>query len=325
MPASEALLDVDSIKRFRSRYREKFGATATQDPLYQALSEGRRMAGMEHWLPLLEERLDTLFDHLGENDLVIRDAAADQALEQPARGDRRLLPEPRPRDGKRSRAATVRSSPTRSTSPKDEWERFASDRPIHLASPFPEPESDRIIDFGVEPARDFAPERAQQANVYEAVAKHVADLRRKRPQGRARKLHARRPRAPERPARGSWPQGAEARRQLAGSARLQDPAGAARPAARPRLHHARRRRAHRAGHARRPPRPPPQEAQGRRRLPRRAGDALARRPRRPRRSRHRPLRGADADPGQQGRRTTASRSNMRAATSSTSRSRTSSC
>ena len=58
MPASEALLDEDSIKRFRSRYREKFGATATQDPLYQALSEGRRMAGMEHWLPLLEERLD---------------------------------------------------------------------------------------------------------------------------------------------------------------------------------------------------------------------------------------------------------------------------
>ena len=56
-------------------------ATATQDPLYQALSEGRRMAGMEHWLPLLEERLATLFDHLGEDDLVVRDAAADQAVE----------------------------------------------------------------------------------------------------------------------------------------------------------------------------------------------------------------------------------------------------
>ena len=81
MPASEALLDADSIKRFRSRYREKFGATATQDPLYQALSEDRRMSGMEHWLPLMEERLETLFDHLGENDLVIRDAAADKAIE----------------------------------------------------------------------------------------------------------------------------------------------------------------------------------------------------------------------------------------------------
>ena len=53
-----------------------------------------------------------------------------------------------------------------------------AERPIHLASPFPEPESDRVIDFGVQPARDFAPERAQQVNVYEAVAKHVADLRR---------------------------------------------------------------------------------------------------------------------------------------------------
>jgi transcription-repair coupling factor (superfamily II helicase) len=54
IPASEALLDEGTIKRFRSRYRETFGATATGDPIYQALSEGRRMVGMEHWLPLLE-------------------------------------------------------------------------------------------------------------------------------------------------------------------------------------------------------------------------------------------------------------------------------
>ncbi|MDC7285977.1 hypothetical protein NXH56_08450, partial [Bifidobacterium thermophilum] len=36
VPASEALIDDDSIKRFRSRYRELFGANATQDPLYEA-------------------------------------------------------------------------------------------------------------------------------------------------------------------------------------------------------------------------------------------------------------------------------------------------
>ncbi len=91
MPASEALLDVETIKRFRSRYREQFGATATQDPLYQALSEGRRMAGMEHWLPLLEERLEDLFDHLGENDLIVRDTAADQALRESARVRSRII------------------------------------------------------------------------------------------------------------------------------------------------------------------------------------------------------------------------------------------
>ena len=80
MPASEALLDEETIKRFRSRYRETFGATATGDPLYEAISDGRRMSGMEHWLPLFEERLTTLFDHLGKNDLILRDAGVDQAL-----------------------------------------------------------------------------------------------------------------------------------------------------------------------------------------------------------------------------------------------------
>src|SRR4029450_11140362 len=64
MPASEGLLDADTIKRFRSRYREQFGATSTQDPLYQALSDGRRMAGMEHWLPLLEDKVGRLLEHL---------------------------------------------------------------------------------------------------------------------------------------------------------------------------------------------------------------------------------------------------------------------
>ena len=71
LPASEALLDEDSIKRFRTRYREQFGAHATSDPLYQAVTDGRRLAGMEHWLPLLEDRLVTLFDHLAEGDLVL--------------------------------------------------------------------------------------------------------------------------------------------------------------------------------------------------------------------------------------------------------------
>jgi transcription-repair coupling factor (superfamily II helicase) len=177
IPASEALLDADSIKRFRSRYRETFGATATQDPLYQALSEGRRMAGMEHWLPLIEERLETLFDHLGENDLVIRDAAADQAVDARAEAiadyyqNRVRAMEAEPGNYRPLEPRTLYFS-------RDEWAGVEADRPIHLASPFPEPESNRVIDFGVSQARDFAPERAQQANIYEAVAKHVADLRR---------------------------------------------------------------------------------------------------------------------------------------------------
>jgi len=175
MPASEALLDADSIKRFRSAYRETFGANATQDPLYQALSEGRRMAGMEHWLPLLEDKLATLFDHLGEDDLIVRDGAADQALDA-----RREAIDDYYQN--RVRALVAEPGSYRPLEPgllylaKDEWGEFVAERPIHLASPFPEPESARTIDFGVETARDFGPERTQQANVYEAVAKHIAKL-----------------------------------------------------------------------------------------------------------------------------------------------------
>ena len=63
-PVSEVLLDDDAVRRFRQRYREEFGATGTDDPLYESVSAGRRYVGMEHWLPLYYERLETLFDYL---------------------------------------------------------------------------------------------------------------------------------------------------------------------------------------------------------------------------------------------------------------------
>ncbi|HJR83037.1 MAG TPA: transcription-repair coupling factor, partial [Sphingomicrobium sp.] len=176
MPTSEALLDEETIKRFRSRYRETFGATATGDPLYEAISDGRRMSGMEHWLPLFEERLTTLFDHLGDNDLVLRDAGVDQALAARRESIDDYF-------ANRQKTMTGEAGSYRPLDPNelylsaDEWETAIADRPIHLTSQFPEPESARTVSFDVEPARDFAPERTRQENVYEAVADHVASLR----------------------------------------------------------------------------------------------------------------------------------------------------
>src|SRR6266436_6144927 len=37
-PVSEVLLDDEAVRRFRSRYREQFGATGTDDPLYESVS-----------------------------------------------------------------------------------------------------------------------------------------------------------------------------------------------------------------------------------------------------------------------------------------------
>ncbi|HEX8261742.1 MAG TPA: transcription-repair coupling factor, partial [Allosphingosinicella sp.] len=176
LPASETLLDDDSVKRFRSRYRERFGATATGDPLYQAVSEGRRLAGLDHWLPLFEERLDTLFDHLGDDDLVVRDAhdagAADARFEAIADyyENRKRAQSSDPGSYRPLEPETLYLS-------REEWDGLIAARPLHLATPFHEPESRTVVDFGVDAARDFAPERSQGGNVYEAVVEHVAALR----------------------------------------------------------------------------------------------------------------------------------------------------
>ena len=63
-PVSEVLLDDAAIHRFRTRYREQFGNVGSDDALYESVSAGRRLAGMEHWLPLYYETLETLFDYL---------------------------------------------------------------------------------------------------------------------------------------------------------------------------------------------------------------------------------------------------------------------
>ena len=65
LPVSEVLLTKDSIARFRGGYRELFG-NANDDALYEAVSAGQRHVGMEHWLPLFHERLETLLDYCAE-------------------------------------------------------------------------------------------------------------------------------------------------------------------------------------------------------------------------------------------------------------------
>ena len=177
LPASETLLDEDSVKRFRSRYRELFGATATGDPVYQAVSDGRRIAGVDHWLPLFEERLATLFDHLADEDLIVLEAGDTGAAE--ARFEAVADYYENRRKAQSSDPGSYRPlEPNALYLEREEWAALAEDRPLHLVTPFHEPESARVLDFEVEPARDFAPERASNANVYDAVVAHLGDLRR---------------------------------------------------------------------------------------------------------------------------------------------------
>ncbi|AOL94675.1 transcription-repair coupling factor [Porphyrobacter sp. LM 6] len=171
LPASEALLDDESIKRFRSRYRELFGANATQDPLYEAISDGRRLAGMEHWLPLFEERLATLFDHLAKDDVVIIDQSALGAAEE-------RLTDIADYHEQRGRIAGDKKGSYRPLGPdalylaRAEFDAALAAAPAHRANAFAGEGSANVLDFGLRSGRDFTPERGRGENVYEAAAAH---------------------------------------------------------------------------------------------------------------------------------------------------------
>lgn len=186
-PVSEVLLDESRIKNFRQRWLESFGAGATADPLYEAVSQGRRQSGMEHWLPLFEPELATLFDHLSPSDTIIQDHGVASAAD--ARFDAI-------RDYHDNRAAVLAEPPAkrRSGSPyrplpasalyltPPEWADLLKARAVHTATPFAVPDGTlNAVDCQAEPPRDFTPERVAQSNggppVYTAIKDHIAAAR----------------------------------------------------------------------------------------------------------------------------------------------------
>ena len=84
-PVNEILLNDASISRFRSNYRVAFAHSGDDDPLYAAVSVGQRHMGMEHWLPLFHDGLETVFDYLPGAAVVLDhqlEMARDARLEQ---------------------------------------------------------------------------------------------------------------------------------------------------------------------------------------------------------------------------------------------------
>ena len=175
-PVSEVLLDDEAVRRFRSRYREQFGATGTDDPLYESVSAGRRYVGMEHWLPFYYERLETLFDYLPGAGISLdyqADAVHSHRLEAIAdsyAARRSVTP-----------AARAGSPIYRPIRPEQlyledvEWQAALRGRPVVGLSPFAADRSDQgAFDAGARPARNFAAERADPKVVlFEAVRDYL--------------------------------------------------------------------------------------------------------------------------------------------------------
>ena len=176
LPVSEALIDPDSIARFRKGYVAAFGNPG-DDPLYASISEGARRAGLEHWLPLFYDGVETLLDYLGPDALVALDNLADEAL------DERLV---LIRDAYDSRAEQARGkggglykpvAPEALYLDRKGWDAALDGRAVRRFSAFKREASPTVTDMGAEAGRSFAAERAQDSvNLFEAVAAHALAL-----------------------------------------------------------------------------------------------------------------------------------------------------
>src|ERR1700744_6188039 len=157
-PISEFQLVTETIRRFRMGYVSAFGAPERDDPLYEAVSEGRRHPGMEHWLPLFQDHMDTLFDYLGDAPIAIEPQSEDAARERFRQiadyydARRQALEH---RDGG---ALYKPLPPARLYLTEAEWTARLDQAALARLTPFAVPDQDTsVIDAGARQGRNFAP------------------------------------------------------------------------------------------------------------------------------------------------------------------------
>ena len=181
-PVSEVPLDAASIQRFRAGYLATFGAVLNDDPLYEAVSAGRKHAGMEHWLPLFHERLETLFDYAGDVavtlDHQVEESHAARLTLIADYYDARVVAR-----GEAKAAMKGMAPPYKPLKPETlyltegDWTRLLGAHDAKQFSPFKPVEMSGQIDAGAAKGRDFAPERiAASKNVFDSVAAAIAAL-----------------------------------------------------------------------------------------------------------------------------------------------------
>ncbi|WP_336294352.1 transcription-repair coupling factor [Bartonella sp. CB169] len=177
---SEVVLTPELISRFKSNYIRTFGVSRKNDMLYEALSQGRRFAGMEHWLPFFYEKLDTFFDHCGNLSIVFEHLVEEMLTER-----YRLIEDYY--DARKERENDKESSTSYYPiepnllylTPKHVLE-IAQQSEKHIdLTPFNVPETfgQTIVHANVKTGYDFVKERnAQEKNVFSSVIHHIASL-----------------------------------------------------------------------------------------------------------------------------------------------------
>ena len=182
LPASEAPLSEAAISRFRTGYVALFGPSG-DDPLYESVSAGRKAVGMEHWLPLFYEKLDTIFDYLPRSLVMLAHQVEEaKAARLDVIADCYETREQFRHQDPNAKAA-MKATPYKPLKPDTlyltdaEWQARLSKNLVRSLTPFQAPESITSVDAGGRQGRDFAPERAGGTlNVFQLAADHLKAL-----------------------------------------------------------------------------------------------------------------------------------------------------
>ncbi len=174
-PVSEVILDDAAITRFRQNYRIEFGAAGTDDPLYEAVSAGRKHQGVEHWLPFFHEKLETLFDYLPDAVVTLDDQSTPARL---ARWES-IVDQYETRhlamNAKARLDSVYKPCPPGLLYLDDAaWERAVAGRRVLQFHPLPQASGPGVIDAGGRIGRNFSPERQQESiSLFGALADHL--------------------------------------------------------------------------------------------------------------------------------------------------------
>ncbi|MFT4706325.1 MAG: transcription-repair coupling factor (superfamily II helicase) [Yoonia sp.] len=174
-PVSEVILDEQAITRFRQNYRIAFGAAGTDDPLYEAVSAGRKHAGIEHWLGFFQDDLETLFDYLPNVTVTLDDQVGPARVSRWDSIDDQYGTRMHALDQK-GRMDTVYKPAEPSLLYLDDaaWDAAVADRRVLQFAPNKQATGVGVIDAGARTGRNFSPERQQESiSLFGALADHI--------------------------------------------------------------------------------------------------------------------------------------------------------
>lgn len=178
-PMSEVILDEAAITRFRQNYRLEFGTAGSDDPLYEAVSAGRRHQGMEHWLGFFHDGLETLFDYLPTASVMLDDQVTPSRLSR-WEGVADQYDTRREAMTAKGRMDSVYKPAPPSLLYLDDaaWTDALAGRRVIQMSPNPQPPGPGAVDAGARAGRNFAPERQQEnISLFSALSDHIRKMR----------------------------------------------------------------------------------------------------------------------------------------------------